>query len=53
MANKGVSKVTPTKITTRNAVCRFCGGCQDTRHMVRIFSKALCQDKETVWCRSL
>ena len=41
MANKGVTKVTPTKITTKNAVCRLCGGCQDTRHMVRIFSKAL------------
>ena len=40
MANKGVTKVTPTKITTRNPVCRLCGGCQDTRHMVRIFSKA-------------
>ena len=40
MADKGVTKVTPTKITTRNPVCRLCGGCQDTRHMVRIFSKA-------------
>ena len=40
MADNGVTKVTPTKIATRNPVCRLCGGCQDTRHMLRIFSKA-------------
>ena len=34
------SMTTPTKISARNPVCRLCGGSNECRYMLRIFSKA-------------
>ena len=34
------SMSTPTKIFARNPVYRLCGGCHESRYMLRIFSKA-------------
>lgn len=34
------SMPTPTKISSRNPVCRLCGDSRESRHMLRIFSKA-------------
>lgn len=33
-------QATPTKIFARNPVCRLCAESKDSRHVVRIFSKA-------------
>ena len=33
-------KLTPRKISARNPVCRLCGNANETRHMLRIFSKS-------------
>ena len=39
------SMSTPTKISARNPVCRWCGGSHESRYMPRIFSKA-CLSKD-------
>lgn len=35
-----MEELTPKKITARSSVCRLCGCCYESRHMLRIFGKS-------------